>query len=346
MRNIADLPLHFGTCPKWLFVRMKELSKIISQMIISEYGKKEFLKRLADPYFFQAFGCAVGFDWHSSGLTTTLTAALKESNLEEFGIFVFGGKGKIARNVPDEIDLKKEIFKENTEKIKYISKLVARIDNYAVQDGFDLYHHSLFVTENLDWLIIQQGMNEKIGYARRYHWLSFELKRFEENPHYAIVCDIKTKTLNFVSKENRELRKSILDFIKDDLKRIYPNNSLVKYLKMPNYHLINIEDYKQLANLKNFEPKNFEELIMIKGINAKILRSLALISKLIYGTEIDWKDPAKFSFTVGGKDGTPYKINRKHYDSLIQFLKDAIKNSNLKESEKVKALKRLASLEL
>ncbi len=343
--RIADLPLHYGECPAWLFKRMKELSKIISEMIIKEYGKKEFLKRISDPYFFQAFGCAVGFDWHSSGLTTTLTAALKEAKLEEFGIFVFGGKGKVARNVPNEIEEKKEFLKD-VEKLKYISRLVARIDNYAVQDGFTLYHHCLICDENLNWAIVQQGMNEDLKYARRYHWLSFELRSFEENPHYAIACDIRRKTLNFVSRENRELRKSILDFIKDDLKRVLPSNSLAKYLKMPNYHFIKIENYEKLMNLKNFEPKNFEELIMIKGINAELLRSLALISKLVYGTEISWKDPAKFSFTVGGKDGTPFKIKVKHYDSLIQFLKDAIKNSNLNSNEKLNAIKRLSKLEI
>jgi uncharacterized protein len=347
--GIADLPLHFGHCPPWLFDKMKELSRVISEIIITEYGQDEFLRRIANPFFFQAFGCTVGFDWHSSGLSTTLTGALKEAKLEDFGIAILGGKGRASRKVPQEIELLSEKFSLSTkeiERLKYASRMSAKVDSSVVQDGFNLYHHTFFVSENGKWAVIQQGMNTEIQYARRYHWLSENVESFVAEPHEAICCDISMpKVLNMTSKENEELRKCSVDLVKEDpnkLKKYFAaKNNLLIYLGMPKQHYIDLKDYEALTKLHQFQPENYEELIAFKGVGAKTVRALALISQLIFGTEISWKDPVKFSFAHGGKDGTPYKINRKVYESTIQILNDAIKNSRLKNRDKLDAIKRL-----
>ena len=332
--GLADLPLHYGFCPKWLFGRMKKLSKEICEIILIEFGRKEFLRRISDPYFFQAFGCVVGWDWHSSGLTTTLTAALKEADLKEFGIGIAGGKGKVSRKTPQEIEKFSKTFNFSTQKIedlKYASKLAAKVDNSVLQDNFQLYHHCFIFTEKGDWVVIQQGMNLKNRYARRYHWISEKVKSFVEEPHKAICCDFKQeKILNLVAKESKETRKCIVDLVKENpkklMKYVFPKNSLVKYFKLPRKHFISLRDYKLLSNLKEFDPKNFEELVSFKGVGPKTLRALALISHLIFRTKLDFKDPVKFSFAHGGKDGTPYPIDRKTYDKSIKTLEEVMKN--------------------
>jgi len=343
--GLTDLPLHYGSCPSWLFKRMKILTREICEIIILEKGRKEFLERISDPFFFQAFGNVLGFDWHSSGLTTTVTAALKEANLEEYGIWVFGGKGKISRKVPDEIEKVESFDDREKEKLKKISKLVAKVDNSLIQDGFNLYHHCFLVDEKKNWVVIQQGMNTQNQLARRYHWISFQVKDFFEEPHKAICCDLKQeKVLNLVAKESEETRKCMVDLVKDDpnnlLKYVAPKNSLVKYLKMPTKHFIDLNDYKKLMELYEFQPKNFEELVSLK-VGPKTLRALALISHLIFGSKLSWKDPVKYSFAHGGKDGTPYPVDKKLYDKTIRTLKEIIEDLKLKKREKIEKLKML-----
>jgi len=341
--GIADLPLHYGKCPKWLFDKMKILAREISEIIICEYGKEEFLRRISDPFFFQSFGCIIGYDWHSSGLTTTLTAALKEAKLEDLGIYVFGGKGSVARKVPEEIEKLCNFSSNKIEELKKISRIVAKVDNCLIQDGFSLYHHCFIVSENGDWSIVQQGMDTSIKYARRYHWLSENLDSLIEEPHKGIVSDIiKEKVLDLTSKESRETRKCMVDLINDGIKRVYPENSLVKFLKMPAQHFINIEDYKELLKLENFRVENFEELILIKNVGLKAIRALALTAHLIYGTNISWKDPAKYSFAHGGKDHTPYKIDRKTYNNTIKFLNEIIEDLKIGKKDKIASLKKLS----
>ncbi|MEM5805496.1 MAG: DUF763 domain-containing protein [Candidatus Aenigmatarchaeota archaeon] len=346
--GIADLPLHYGHAPKWLFIKMTKLSRCIAEIIILEYSKKEFLKRISDPFFFQAFGCAVGFDWHSSGLTTTLTAALKEARLEDLGIAILGGKGKASKKTPNEIEnlqTKFSLSDKKIEELKYASKIVARVDNNCLQDNFNLYHHSFFVTENGKWAVVQQGLNNETKYARRYHWLSFNLKSFVDEPHLAICCDVKVKPLNLVARESEEVREDIVDLTKENpenlKKYFWVKNSLMKFLKMSAQHEIDLSLYKKLMDLRNFQPKNFEEIVMMKNIGAKTLRSLALLSNLIYGSEISFRDPVKYSFAHGGKDKRPYPIDRKTYESSIEILQDAIRNACLGNREKLEAIKRL-----
>ncbi len=337
--GVSDLPLHGGRCPPWLFKRMKKLSGLISEFIIYEYGTDEFLKRISNPYFFQSFGCVLGFDWHSSGLTTTTLGALKESlDPEKHGVAVLGGKGSASRKTPDEIEKMSQIFpltENETEYLKYSSKMSAKVDTSAVQDGYQLYHHNFILSENGKWSVIQQGMNPETRYARRYHWLSGEMENFVEEPHTAICCDFRNRTLNMVAKESEESRKISVDIVKDSLGKVR------KYLIMGRYHWIDKRVFSKLLDLKEFQPRNYEEILAFRGVGPKTIRALALTSKLIYGSEISWKDPVKFSFARGGKDGTPYPVDRKAYDEGNKILRNAIENAKLGNKEKMRAIRRL-----
>jgi len=339
--GISDLPLHGGRCPPWLFKRMKRLSGLISEVIIYEYGTDEFLRRIANPFFFQSFGCVLGFDWHSSGVTTTTLGALKESlDPEKHGIAILGGKGGTSRKTPDEIERMSQVFpltENETEFLKYASRVSAKVDSSAVQDGYQLYHHNFLLSERGNFAVIQQGMNENNRYARRYHWLSEEIQSFVDEPHTAICCDHRGKTLNMVSVENEDSRKVSVDLVKDSLGEIR------KYLMMGRHHWIEKRVFSKLLDLKEFQPRDYEEILAFHGVGPKTIRALALTSKLIYGTELSWKDPVKFSFARGGKDGTPYPVDRKTYDEGNEILREAIGNARLGSREKLHAIRRLES---
>ncbi|MEM5773086.1 MAG: DUF763 domain-containing protein [Candidatus Aenigmatarchaeota archaeon] len=350
---MADLPLHLGIAPKWLFERMVKLSKSVTEIIILEYGKDNFLRKISDPFWFQAFACVLGWDFHSSGCTTVTLGALKEANLKEFGIAVLGGKGKASRKTPQEIEALAEEFSfsdKKIEELKKVSKLVAKIDNVALQDGFQLYHHSFIVTEEGNWAVIQQGMNLENKYARRYHWLSEKVKSFVNEPHLAICCDIKSKPLNMVAEESEEARKCSVDLVNDNpihlKKYLVPSKeqkTIFKYLRMPAKHEIELDNYKALQKAFEQQPKNYEELLQIKGIGPKTVRALALISNLVYGAELSWRDPVNYSFAHGGKDGHPYPVDRKTYDESIRLLQEAVQQAKLGRREKMEAIKRLNS---
>jgi hypothetical protein len=318
---------------------MKKLAGLVSEVIIHEYGTDEFLRRIANPFFFQAFGCVLGFDWHSSGVTTTTLGALKESlNPERHGIAVLGGKGGTSRKTLGEIEGMSQVFpltENETDFLKYSSRIVAKVDTSAVQDGYQLYHHNFILAENGSWSVIQQGMNPEKRYARRYHWLSEGLESFVNEPHTAICCDFRGKTLNMVAKESEESRKVSVDLVKDGLGEVR------KYIMMGRHHWIDKRVFSKLLDLKEFQPRDYEEVLAFKGIGPKTIRALALTSKLIYGSEISWRDPAKFSFARGGKDGTPYPVDRKAYDEGNDILRSAIENAKLGNKEKLHAVRRL-----
>ena len=347
--GIADLPLHWGNVPKWLFNRMTKLGRNITEIIVLEFGRDEFLRKISDPLWFQAFACVLGFDFHSSGCTSVTLGALKEAKLEEYGIAVLGGKGKASRKVPKEIENLANTFSFSTKKIerlKYASKLAAKVDNSVLQDNFQLYHHCFIVSEDGEWAVVQQGMRVENRLARRYHWISENLKSFVEEPHKAICCDLKQeKVLNLVAKKSRETRKCMVDLVKENprnlMSYVVPKNSLIKYLKMPTKHFIDVKDYQLLLRFKEFQPKNFEELIYFKGMGPKTIRALALISHLIFGTKLSFRDPVKFSFAHGGKDGTPYPVNRKVYDSSIKTLKEIVEDLKINKKEKLEMLRSL-----
>lgn len=351
--GIANLPLHSGKAPQWLFKRMSTLARAIIELMLIELGKEAVLFRLSEPYWFQSLGCVLGFDWHSSGITTTVTGAIKEGlkGLEhEFGFFVAGGKAKRALNTPEEIKDFAEKSGFNPEKFVYASRLSAKVDNLAVQDGFNLYHHTIFFTSEGHWCVIQQGMNEVLSMARRYHWLSFNLKSFVEEPHSAVCCDMKTSVLNFTAKESKDLRKTSVMLSCEKPEKIISEIKRIKELNLPKRHHVTINDinpknlYKIFLKTYERQPDSFENLIEIKGLGAKTLRALALTSEIVYGTPLSFKDPVRYSFAHGGKDGIPYPVDRKIYDRTIDILKKAIDEAKIGRLEKALALKRLAKL--
>lgn len=332
----ADLPLHYGRAPRWLFSRMTKLGGAIAELIVNEYGQEELLKRLSDPFWFQAFGCILGFDWHSSGLTTTtcgaLKVALKERNL---GIQMCGGKGATSLKTPQEIEnTNLNLTTKRIEDLKRASRLSAKVDNALLQDGFQLYHHTLILTEQGKWAVIQQGLNGT--WARRYHW--FHSKNLIEEPHSGFYSDrIQDNVLNLTAKESRQTREKSLEIVKE---------GEFKVLVMPKRHEIKSIDLNKrgiefLKKVHDLQPKTYEDLLLVRGMGPKTIRALALVSNIVYGTEVSWKDPVRYSYAHGGKDGTPYPVNKGIYDKSIIFLEDVLKQAKLDKYTKLKALKRL-----
>jgi hypothetical protein len=348
----ASLPLHGGKAPPWLFSRMVRLSREILAHIVEEYGAREVLRRLSDPFWFQAFGCVLGFDWHSSGVTTTVCGAVKESLSDpglEWGLFAAGGKGAASKKSPAQISYICDRLGRDPAVLVHASRIAAKVDNAAVQDGYQLYHHVFLFTAAGDWSVVQQGMNARTSTARRYHWLSAHVTSFVEEPHEAICCDLRGDTLNLVATESGDVRHR-----STELAAMRPETTLealehVPDLQLPSRHLLFPEldiDTRYLSKilLKTYEraPENFETLLGIEGVGPKTLRALALASELIYGTRASTRDPARFAFAHGGKDGTPFPVDRATYDRTIDVLRRAVDRSRIDRSERVKALKRLA----
>lgn len=361
--GITELPLHGGKAPSWLVSRMKKLAKPIMTILINEYGSEELIHRLSDPHWFQALGCVLGYDWHSSGLTTVTAAVLKQViDPKEHGVFIAGGKGKHSLRTPIEIDTLMDIFrfsKSQVESLKRASRLSAKVDNAAIQAGAPLYHHTFFVTENELWTVIQQGMNSERGIARRYHWISNNFDNFVNKPHNAIVAEEKQENvLDMTAEASRDSRKTSIDLVKDNPKRMkrefksithHSQSSLLKWI--PNS---SEKDYKikfislperinwiALEKAYELQPDNYENLLEIRGIGPATVRGLALVSEIIHGDAPSWRDPARFSFAFGGKDGVPYPVNKKRMDKTYQILSTAINESMKKRGEKLKALQRL-----
>lgn len=352
-----NLPLHGGKAPYWLFSRMEKLSREIISLIVSEYGAVEMLERLSDPLWFQAFGCVLGFDWHSSGVTTTVCGAIKESikGLEkDLGFFVAGGKGGTSRKTPGEIENAANLMGKDFTNLVYNSKMVAKVDSNALQDGYQLYHHCFIFTKDGNvWSVIQQGMNEDNRMARRYHWLSKEIKSFVCEPHKAICCDKKETVLNLIASESEEARKTVAslscekpEHILKDLKKIRKYQDSAHTLPIRHPIKLNDIDLKRLEKIfiSTYErrPENFENLLAMKGVGPKTIRALALISELIYGIKYSIKDPARFSFAHGGKDGFPYPVDRENYNRSIDILHKAVRDSKIGREAKVSAIKKLS----
>jgi hypothetical protein len=342
--GFAHLPLHGGHAPPWLFQRMVPLSREIVTFIAGEFGRDEVLRRLSDPFWFQAFGCVLGFDWHSSGLTTTVCGALKEGlkgTERELGIYVAGGKGATSRKTPAEITAACEQLGRNPEPLVYTSRISAKVDNSAVQDGYQLYHHSFVFTAEGKWCIVQQGMSDETSMARRYHWLSDNVRSYVNEPHAAVCCDASSQTLNLVAEENRPVREA-----STALAREKPE---VVLLEMPRHHAVTAADvdskYLRKILLRTYEnpPADFEALLAMPGVGAKTLRALALTSELVYGTQASFRDPARYAFAHGGKDGTPFPVDRATYDQTIEVMHRALNRAHVARMEKVHAFRRLAA---
>jgi len=385
--GIATIPLDYGKCPYWLFERMRKLARGIALAIVEEFGPEELLKRLSDPVWFQSFGCVLGFDWNSSGLTTTTMGALKEGlrGLEnDLGLFICGGKGKTSRKTPEQIQSWGEFLgwpMKKIDKLVYASKISAKIDSSALQDGFQIYSHSLLFTKSGQWNVIQQGMNIDSQKARRYHWLSSNVYNpsmssgynFIEEPHSGIISDIKVNPLNLTAKESNENREISTALTKEkpktflkDFKKILERSDkfLIRKQKVDNLILMELKDVefhwhpvlKEKFDLKRLEktislahseePETFENLLALKGVGPKTIRALSLVSEIIYGAKPSYEDPARYSFAHGGKDATPFPVSRLLYDKTLEIMEKGIKESKISNREKIEAQRRLKTLNL
>jgi len=359
----SDLPLHEGRVPSWLMARMKSMASAITRVIVEDHGRRELLRRLGDPFWFQSFGCALGFDWHSSGLTTVVAGALREAlSLDKHGVAAIGGKGALSRKVPEKI---MELGIEEGLKLKLIraSKLTAKVDNAVLQDGYTIYHHMIIFAEDGEWTVIQQGMNPELGYARRYHWMGEGLESYVVEPHSGIASQrVEKIVLNRTSRRCEEARRSSVDLVSDNPRKLIRLLNLATRRQETITAWIDLEDlgeveplshlsmprridWKAVKKAYDLKPRNYEELIEIKGIGPSTIRALALISALIYGVKLDWRDPAKFSFAVGGKDGVPYPVSRKTYDEALRFMQEVLEGAEIEREERKRALQRLLSLE-
>jgi hypothetical protein len=351
-KGIATLPLHWGRAPRWLFEEMKKLSLEIMEAMLTLYPPVKILENLSDPYWFQSLGCILGFDWHSSGVTTTTMGALKEAFKKlNVGVYICGGKGKTSLKTPDEI---KQIGFEkgiDVSSLIYTSKMTAKVDNSALQDGYSIYHHTIIFTSKGEWSVVQQGMNETNRMARRYHWFSNTLKDYTCEPHKGIITDGFTTPLNMVSEDSTGSRR-----ISAEIASEYPEKTLgelkkIRELKLPSRHYIigsdvNLKKLKKPLELAfNRQPEDFESLLGIKGVGPATIRALALIGELLYGEKPSFTDPARYSFTHGGKDGIPYPVDRENYTRSILYLKKAVSMAKVGDNARLKLLKRLAFIQ-
>lgn len=358
----ADLPLHTGTVPKWLADRMMQTGTLIVESIIENFGKKEVLVRLSDPLWFQSFGAVMGMDWHSSGITTSVMYALKRginARAKEFGLCICGGRGKYSRRTPDELQFLADATGLDGTKLINSSKLVAKVDSTAVQDGFQLYMHNFILSSEGDWTVVQQGMNTETKTARRYHWSSENLRSFINEPHTGVTGENRGLILNLTANNAETTRQRILDFSKENpdkaLKEIqsvvkHDDNKIIvtgRNITMPAHHEVRTEDVNLkrlgavLATAYESEPKDFESLLLTPGLGPRTIQALTLVSEVIYGTPSRFTDPARFSFAHGGKDGHPFPVPLKVYDNSIQILRESIERSKMGYKDKSLAIKRL-----
>jgi len=382
--GIATFTLDYGKCPAWLFERMVKLGREMTQVLIAEYGANEFIKRIADPVWFQSLGTVLAFDWNASGLTTILTAALKEAirgQERDLGIFIAGGKGKTSRKTPDEIinwGNRLGLESTKTHSLVYGSKMAAKVDSALIQDGFQIYHHSFFFSRAGAWTVVQQGMNLNNQTARRYHWHSKNIRDFVNEPHSGIASQTKAKSpLNLTAEKSEKTREVSTELVKagyysliKDIELLRKHSSqlhktlalkinspagdenLVKLLKLENiefqHHPVEAEDFSKSKYLEKIlwqvcdeQPENYEKLLAMKGVGPKTMRALALVSEIIYGAKPSYEDPARYSFALGGKDATPYPVDRKTYDQTIEIMKNAVQKTKLPFSEKRKMISKL-----
>jgi hypothetical protein len=343
----ADLPLHYGSVPRWLAERMARLGLAITESVITEYGHDEILRRLSDPFWFQSFGAVMGMDWHSSGITTSVMGALKKAinpHSKELGIYICGGKGRFSKETPAELLRIADKTGLNGDELVRCSKLSAKVDNTAIQDGFQLYTHNFILSNTGQWTVVQQGMHTGDKTARRYHWHSDNLESFVEEPHTGICGLNQGEILNLTDVHANNTRREIVNISHEDPQKILKDFTR---LIMPSHHEVQEKD----VNLKRLgsvlwlaheqQPAGFEELLLLKGVGPRTLQSLALVSEVIHGTPSRFKDPARFSFAHGGKDGHPFPVPVNVYDETISVLQHAVEKAKIGATEKNEAIKKL-----
>jgi hypothetical protein len=330
---------------------MVKLAREVCITVVEEFGAQEMLRRVADPHWFQALGCLLGYDWHSSGVTTTLCGALKEGvkGLEaELGLFVAGGKGRASRQTPTEIEGFGGFISVDPSELKYCSRMAAKVDSTALQDGYQLYHHTFLFTPEGSWTVIQQGMNVDTRYARRYHWLGEGVRDFVCEPHAAICSDGRGEVLNLVARESDLARNTIAQIAAQERPEVVSGDlRKLKTLDLPPQHRLTLSDIhperieKILLIPYERKPESFQQLIGLEGVGPKTLRALSLVSELIHGAPPSFRDPARYSFAHGGKDGYPYPVDRETYDKSIELLGRAVRRAKIGHREKLEALSRL-----
>ncbi len=378
-RGIATFTLDYGKCPRWLFERMVRLGREMTQVLVEEYGPDEFIKRIADPVWFQSLGTVLAFDWNASGLTTILTAALKEAirgQERDLGIFICGGKGKTSRKTPEQIQEWGErlsLPESHVANLKYNSKMAAKVDSALIQDGYQIYHHSFFFSRKGAWAVVQQGMNTFNQTARRYHWYSENVKDLVVEPHTGIASQIfKKNVMNLVAKESENTRVVSTDLVRGSLQTLLKDIQLLRkyssslswtaawkrgedqltmlqlYDRDFYYHPVLQEDFgksryleKILARLSFEKPVTYENLLAQEGVGPKTIRALALVAEIIYGAKPSYRDPARYSFAHGGKDFIPYPVDKDTYDKTIAMMQRAIQRTHLPSQEQNNALRRL-----
>ena len=384
-KGVATFGLDYGKCPPWLFERMVKLGRQMLEVIVEEYGPEEFIKRIADPVWFQSLGTVLAFDWNASGLTTILTAALKEAirgQEKDLGIFICGGKGKTSLKTPDEIQNWGErlgLPESHINNLVYNSKTSAKVDSALVQDGFQLYHHAFFFSLDKNkpggigsWAVVQQGMNQKNQTARRYHWYSKKITDLVCEPHSGIASQSKSKTLDLTAKNSEDVRKLSVEMTQGNYSSLMKDIQIIRkyssnvsqmislksgqqsftFMNLENkefhWHPVVVENFSQslylekiLKKVSDIKPKNYEELLSIEGVGPKTMRALSLVSEVIYGAKPSYEDPARYSFAHGGKDATPYPVDRQTYDSTIQFFDKVIRKLKLAEVEKGRLLRKI-----
>jgi hypothetical protein len=346
----ADLPLHYGHVPKWLAERMAKLGLAITESILTEYNKEEMLRRLSDPFWFQSLGAVMGMDWHSSGITTSVLGALKRAinpHVKQLGIYICGGKGNHSRATPTELLRIASQTGLDGQSLVRCSKLSAKVDNTAVQDGFQLYLHHFIVSDNGHWTVVQQGMDPDSKTARRYHWHSDSIRSFVEEPHTGVCGINQGAILNLTASEAGITRSSIMNIVAEEPKAMIHD---VQRLLLPRHHDVRAEDVnlKRLGSIlwlaHEQQPSNFEELLLLQGVGPRTLQSLTLVSEVIHGTPSRFRDPARFSFAHGGKDGHPFPVPVNVYDQTINVLQTAVEKAKLGITDKAAALKSLHAI--
>ncbi len=384
IKGYAELPLHNGHVPRWLAELMKRLARSIVEVIVLEYGPSELVRRLSSPLWFQAFNNIIGMDWDSSGSTTVTIGILRQVLGEgDLGVLIVGGKGKMMLRVPEELPQAAEklgISSNRIEELVTASRLSAKVDSSLLQDGYELYHHAVIVAEDGLWGVIQQGMNVDEKLARRYHWLSSEVRDYVVEPHYGIASNRKASALNLIARDVEDARKVIVDLAKENPRRtsrliaeasriIRGDQSILNWLdnkrlsasiigyderlKIIYYRPVRLTKklLRTLNTLYESQPRNMRELLLVRGVGPETIRALALVSDLIYREPPSWTDPVtdpmdpfRYAYAFGGKDGIPYPIKRKAMREAIEFLKEAVEKARIGDKEKIKALRRLRRL--
>lgn len=344
MRSVTELPLHGGKAPRWLFSRMVKLSRAISFVIIDDFGADEFIKRVADPNWFQALSCAIGYDWHSSGTTTVTMGALKEALNESGDVYIAGGKGKAGLKTPADITTGTDMLSipNKAEELREKSRISAKVDSALVYDDIGIYHHTMIFSKSGKWGVVQQGMSEKSNIAVRFQWFSdfVDEKDIANEPHSSVSSKNHTRSLDLTSSRNEWVRNSSGDALEEYnsmLNRSYPERHDIE---------MGIDMSKRardvIAKANEIDPKDYKELLLIRGVGRATLRSLAFVSSLIYDNELAYRDPIMYAYNLGGKDRIPFKINRRTYDDVCRSMQNIIENAKIENNEKYKVLKRLS----